>query len=116
MSARASTAADVIDEAMLDRRSNVRKKDYTLTAEEPKQHSRGIPVKVMYICGNAAGEFVYMRRCRCQAHVYAAMPLASSCICGNARGQVHVYAAMPLASSCIFGNAAGKRGMGKGER
>ena len=53
---------------------------------------------------------MYVRQCRWQVHVYAAMPLASSCICGNAagkrqcRGQVHVYAAMPLGS----GNAAGK--------
>ena len=30
---------------------------------------------------------MYVRQCRCQVHVYAAMPLASTCICGNANGK-----------------------------
>ena len=56
-----------------------------------------------------------MRQCRCQVHVYAAMPLASTCICGNAAGkfmymrQCRWEATIPLAKSCICGNAAGKR-------
>ena len=58
---------------------------------------------------------MYVRQCRCQVHVYAAMPLASTCICGNANGkfmymrQCRWEAAMPRAKSCICGNAAGKR-------
>ena len=58
---------------------------------------------------------MYMRQCSCQVHVYAAMPLASTCICGNAAGkfmymrQCRWEAAIPRAKSCICGNAAGKR-------
>ena len=69
-----------------------------------------VPVKVMCVCGNAAGNFVYMRQCRCQAHVYAAMPLASSCYAAMPLAS-SCYAAMPLASSCICGNAAGNKFM-----